>query len=175
VSGNARSLGVWQRQSPHRSAMGILIAANHSEFGCLATLAYCRQSLGVWVSGNARSLGVWQRGVWVSGNASGNAEFGCLATRSLGVWQRTSLAGPRRHRPVPGCHHRAAWVRQACRGSGRQRHVSGPEAREGVVLIFSYTPVTRPIPPDSNDRGDVASLNNLRGGAPMNPREFTHP
>jgi hypothetical protein len=57
----------------HRLAMGILIAANHSEFGCLATL-------GVWVSGNAefgclatrlatRSLGVWQRGVWVSGNA----------------------------------------------------------------------------------------------------------
>jgi hypothetical protein len=68
--------------------MGILIAANHSEFGCLVT-----RSLGVWqhsliaanhsAFGCLATLGVWE---------SGNAEFGCLATRlatrSLGVWQR---------------------------------------------------------------------------------------
>jgi hypothetical protein len=47
-------LGRWLPDT-HRLARGILIAANHSEWGCLEP----RRSLGVWVSG---TLGVWVPG-----------------------------------------------------------------------------------------------------------------
>jgi hypothetical protein len=62
-------------QTPTVWRGGILIAANHSEFGGVWVSGTPRQSLGVWVSGtpgvwgslgvwNPRSLGVWNPGVW---------------------------------------------------------------------------------------------------------------
>jgi hypothetical protein len=107
-------------QTPTVWRGGILIAANHSEFGCLEPPANhsefgcleppanhsefgCLEPLGVWVSGTPRqSLGVWVSGtpgVWVSGTPVSGTPSG--HRRGTGP----SVFWPPMHQPPTTCEH----------------------------------------------------------------------